>query len=304
MSALSVSGPGAAPGHWLEGCYLWGDFEAAEMHTLAQSSADEVGYSKLGELLNQGVDPHAYFAGRARLGLTGDPKTIADAVLARDDAKDQRGWAKPCNFGLPGGMGWEKFILFSRKQYGVTFSEQEAKYYKDLWLRTFPEIGDLHRLVKRLLGRNQTCTVRLKRGGFIGGGKRFTAACNFFFQAPCAAGAKAALCHVAYECYCDPDSPLFGFRVWDLVHDELCLEGPIDRVHDAGMRLREIMEREFNRYTPDYPTGVEVIAGKNWSKSAKPLFKDGRLIPGMWVPPELRKDKKKSWVPYEGRLAA
>lgn len=288
-------------------CFLWGDFEAAEMHTLAQNCKDVIGFSKLGDLLNGGVDPHAWWAGTGRLGLTGTDKEIADLVLGREDAKDQRGWAKPCNFGLPGGMGWEKFVLFSRKQYGVTFSEDEAKYYKTHWLRTLPEIGELHKHVKRLLGKRETCTIRLERGGFIGGGKRFTAACNFFFQAPCAAGAKAALNHVCFECYADPDSPLFGFRVWNLVHDELCLEGPAERVHEAGVRLREIMEREFNYYTPDYTTGVEVIAGFNWGKGAKPLFRgsDGkgckasepgaRLTPGVWVPKQSRKNPKQSW---------
>lgn len=314
MSLISATGRSLGPdpytgalvsaqGHWEEGCFLWADFEAAEMHTLAQNCKDEVGYSCLGDLLNQGVDPHAWFAGIARLGLKGTPKEIADAVLVMPDAKDLRGWAKPKNFGRPGGMGDEKFILFSRKQYGVTFTREEAKYYGQLWFSCLPEVKALHNVVKKLLGRNQTCTVRLKRGGFIGGGKRFTAACNFFFQAPCAAGAKAALCHVMYECYADPDSPLFGFRVWDLVHDELCLEGPISRVHEAGIRLRAIMEREFNKYTPDYLTGVEVIAGKMWSKGAKPLHKDGILIPGMWVPKEQRTDPKKSWVPYERRAA-
>jgi hypothetical protein len=294
---------------WVQGAFLWADFEAAEMHTLAQNCLDEVGYSKLGELLNKHVDPHAWFAGIARLGLTGmSDKEIADLVMGREDAKDMRGWAKPCNFGKPGGMGNEKFVLFSRKQYGVTFSREEAAYYGALWFRCLPEVKDLHALVKRLLGRNETCTVRLKRGGFIGGGKRFTAACNFYFQAPCAAGAKAALNQVARECYADPDSPLFGFRPWNLVHDEICLEGPLYRIHEAGERLREIMEREFNKYTPDYPTGVEVIAGMNWTKQAKPL-KDkttGRLIPGVWVPPELRPaDKKKqAWIAYEERKAA
>jgi hypothetical protein len=298
---------------WVPACFLWGDFEAAEMHTLAQNCKDEVGYSKLGDLLNAGVDPHAFFAGVARLRMTGDPLEIANAVLAREDSKDQRGWAKPYNFGKPGGMGDEKFILFSRKQYGVEFTREEAAYYARLWFGVLPEVKELHGVVKRLLGRHETCTVRIRRGGFIGGGKRFTAACNFFFQAPCAAGAKAALNRVMYECYADVNSPLFGFRVWNLVHDELCLEGPRWRVHPAAVRLREIMEEEFNVFTPDYPTGVETIAGMNWSKGAKPLFHatarddaGGKvLIPGLWLPKEQRTNPKKSWVPFEEeRLAA
>jgi DNA polymerase I-like protein with 3'-5' exonuclease and polymerase domains len=249
------------------------------MHTLAQNSFDEVGYSKLGELLNQGVDPHAYFAGAARCG-----GLSAAQVLERPDAKELRDWAKPNNFGRAGGMGNASFVLFSRKQYGVLFTLDEAEHYGKIWFSLFPEVKDLHRHVQRLLGRKETCTVRIKRGGFVAGGKRFPAACNFFFQAPCAAGAKASLCHVAYECYSDPNSPLFGFRVWNMVHDELCLEGPTDRIHDAGARLRVIMEREFDFYTPNYPTGVEVIAGNAWSKKAKrTLDRDGRLIPWQYA---------------------
>ena len=251
--------------------FLWGDFEAAEMHTLAQNCLDEVGYSRLGELLNQHIDPHAFFGGLAfEGGLT------PEQVLALPNAKKIRDKAKPVNFGKPGGMGNEKWVLFARKQYNQLFTIEEADYYGKLWFQFFPEVKDLHKVVKRLLGRHETCTVRLKRGGFVAGGKRFPAACNFFFQAPCAAGAKAALAHVMFECYADPNSALFGCRVWNMVHDEICLECPIERVHEAGARLREIMEREFNRFTPDYPTGVEVIAGDAWSKTAKPVYRNSR----------------------------
>lgn len=258
-------------------CYLYGDVEAAEMHPLAQNTKIIAGYSKLGDLLNAGIDPHAYFAGVARLG----GMSVAE-VLARPDAKDMRSWAKPCNFGFPGGMGAEKFILFSRKQYGVLFTRDEAKHYKALWLQTFPEMAELGRYVEYLLGGRETCTVRLPIGGFVAGGKRYTAARNFFFQGPTAAGVKAGMNHTMYECYADWDSPLYGSRVCNEIHDELVLECPIGRQHEAGERLASIMKREFDPYCPDYPVQIDVIAATVWSKKAKRVVKNGRLE--IWSP--------------------
>lgn len=263
--------------------FLWGDFEAAEMHTLAEACLHYVGFSKLGDLLNAGVDPHAFFGGFAFERFTGTPQQIAAQVKALGDKpyKLVRNKSKPVNFGKPGGMGNRKWCAFARKQYDQIFSLQEAAYYGSIWFQLFPEVKKLHNLVGEWCDQQGgKCDMQLPphMGGYKRGRCYFPAACNFTFQAPAAFAAKQALCQVAYECWAVPESPLFGCRPVNLVHDEIVTECPTERIHVAGVRLREIMREAFNAVTPHYKTDVEVIAGEVWSKSAKPVYNaDGTL---------------------------
>lgn len=48
-------------------------------------------------------------------------------TLPKAEQKDARTKAKSVNFGFLYGMGWRKFIGFAKTQYGVTFTEKEAK---------------------------------------------------------------------------------------------------------------------------------------------------------------------------------
>lgn len=268
------------PGQWItidigareclqprEGCaYLWADFEGAETHTLADACYQKFGFSEIGKRLNAGIDEHTFFGARVF------ERQPYDVVKALPNLKAIRNKAKPFVFGKPGGMGAANFVFFAYDSYGQIFSLEEAKYYGSQYFDLCPEVRLLHKWVGQQceLGGGK-CTIRLPNG-FVRGGCYFTDGCNLHFQGPCAFGAKAALCHVAYECYADRDSPLYGFRIINMVHDEIVLEGPIHMVHWAGVRLKFIMQREFNIYTPNFPTGVEVIAGDTWSKDAKPVY--------------------------------
>jgi hypothetical protein len=250
--------------------FILADYGAGELHTLAQTCRDLFGYSKLGTMLNAGVDVHLWFGALAY----GQGVTYEEA-LARYKAGDPavKAWrqsAKPITFGRPGGMGARRMVITARKSYGVRFTRAEAQRLIDLFDAAFSEIADLFNYVSGLLGGRSTCTVQHVRTGFWRGGCTYSAACNQQFQHLLAAGALPALFQVAKECYCDDGrSALYGFRPVTFVHDEIVAEGPEARAAAAVKRLSEIMEAELNKFTPDYPTQAEPVITRIWTKDAK-----------------------------------
>lgn len=261
--------------------FVVADYSMAELHTLAQLCIRLFGYSKLAELLNAKIDVHWYFAAQT-LGLT------IDEVKKLPDAKRHRDRAKPLNFGIPGGMGPDRIILYSRKGYGVRFERDEVVRNRTLWLDTFPEVRQMFDWVSWQLKRGgqdrefATFTHVHPITGFIRGGCRYTSGANHGFQHLCAYGAGNAVAAVGIACE-TPKSPLFGFCMVNFVHDEIILEGQLERAAAAALELQRIMEAEFNRYVPDVPTHAEPFITSIWSKQAKAVHNAaGELIE--WFP--------------------
>lgn len=258
--------------------FVGADYSMAELHTLAQTCRALFGYSHLGELLKSGVDVHWYFAAKS-VGMT------IEELKKQPDAKRHRDRAKPLDFGIPGGMGPDKIILYSRKGYGVRFERDEVVHLRNLWLETFPEVRELFRWVQRQLGERETFTHVHPITGFVRGDCWYTDGCNHGFQHLCAYGAGDAIALVGQASETS-DSPLFGWSLWNFVHDELLLEGPVAGAHDAAIELKRLMELAFNRYVPDVPLHAEPFVTYIWSKKVELCHdaNDGRITP--WMPPQ------------------
>jgi hypothetical protein len=114
------------------------------------------------------------------------------------------------------------------------------------------------------------------------GACRFTQLANGFFQTLVAAGATDAWFQVARECYTNTRSPLYGSApVW-FVHDEIGLEIPIPRLHEAAAEGSRVMVETMKRYIPDVLIEAEPAAMRRWTKAADaPRYgaDSGRLIP-------------------------
>lgn len=260
----------ARPGHVLIAC----DFAAAELHTLAQTCLTVVGYSKLAEALNAGLDPHLEFAANHFLNVP-----YAQALAAKEagdkDTKEARQVAKAANFGFPGGLGAMAFRFYAAN-YGARLTLFQAEQVKAQYERQWPEVSKYHEIVKRGLARYGT--LKLPSGRYRAN-VTFTQAANTGFQGPAADGAKAAAWAVTRTCFLDHDSPLFGVRPVNFVHDEVIVECPEDRAHEAALELQRVMSDEFTRVaTPDVPTPAEATIMRSWTK-ADPVWRDGRLIP-------------------------
>ncbi len=105
------------------------DYSQLELCVLAQICFDKYGYSKMKDLINQGVDLHRWFASI----ITDKPESEVTDM--------ERKQAKACNFGFPGGLGIINFLKFAKTTYGLNdISDENARELKTIWLDNFPEM--------------------------------------------------------------------------------------------------------------------------------------------------------------------
>lgn len=253
--------------------FIIADISQAEMCTLAEICLKLFGHSRMAELINAGKNLHVYYAAKS-LGIAYD-------AFDKKTMKADYDRAKPSNFGRPGGMGDDKFILYSRKGYNVIFTPDEAAEDKVRWFEAYPEVREYLRWISRQLGGNDTFTHVHPITGFVRGGCWYTSGANHGFQHLCAMGAKLGLYEVTRACF-DPRSPLWGCRPVNFVHDEVIAEAPLHVAHDAAIEMGRIMTDAFNRFVPNVPTTAEPLVATRWSKRAEPVYVDGRLVP--WTP--------------------
>lgn len=252
------------------------DYSMAELRTVAQICLWVLGRSELAKALNAGQDVHCVLAANM-LGESYD-WTIANKKDPR--VKEYRQLAKPGNFGAWGGLGPKAFVAFCAAQ-GTRISEAQARMVLDTWKATWPETTDYFAWIQKMLGDGQA-TYRAFVSGRVRGNINFTTAANNGFQALAADAAKSALLPIAYECYVDKSSALYGSRPLLFIHDEVIAELPESSAHEAAYRLRDLMVQCFNKYVPDVPVTAEPAIARRWYKEMETLLVDGRLT--CWEP--------------------
>jgi DNA polymerase I len=257
------------------------DFSGLELHTLAQCCVTLFGRSHLAEVLNAGIDPHTAFAADV-LGVSYE-EAVRRKKAGDEEFDNARQTAKVANFGMGGGLGAEKLVLFARKSYGVILTEDRARELKAQWLERWSEMKLFFRYVSDLIDEDTgEGLVKQLFSDRLRGGCHYTAAANSLFQGLGADAAKRAHYLVTRACYAEPQSVLYGSRPVNQVHDETILEVDDDfRAHDKAVELGRLMVLGANEFLPDVPARVEPLLARCWSKKAKPVFKEGRLVP--WV---------------------
>jgi DNA polymerase I-like protein with 3'-5' exonuclease and polymerase domains len=122
------------------------DYSSIELRTLAQTVLTQFGLgSVMARKLNEGVDLHRFVAARMKVTGRGDaPAILADgqryAEFMASLSDQDRGAAKPANFGLPAGMGEKRLKDYARVQYEQPYTEEDAAEWKRAWLASFPEM--------------------------------------------------------------------------------------------------------------------------------------------------------------------
>jgi hypothetical protein len=257
------------------------DFPQLELYALAQWCWSILGFSKLGEALNAGLDPHLAMAAN----IVGISYEQAAAEIETDRVDNARQTAKVANFGFPGGLGVDKLILFAKKAYSVELTRESALALKATWLETWPEMplffDYMGKLVDEDTGEGTIESLFTKR---FRGGARFCALCNSAFQKLGADCAKNAMWLVAHAQYVERLSPLFNARTVAFVHDELINEVRDDeRASDAAEELARLMVKGANAFLPNVPipmSKMKPLLMRRWSKKAKPKRDvNGRLVP-------------------------
>lgn len=282
------------------------DYAAVELSTLAQCCIWMVGFSKLADAINDGVDPHSLLASR----LNGMAYEEFVKNKERPDLADLRQAGKAANFGFPGMMGPVTFVLAKRRE-GSSVCEwlhrdghcgasmtmewnekkidaptcvrciEEAAQLKKSYLETWPEIRQYWSKVTASMGDLEQ--IRHHISGRLRGGLSDPAAANSYFQGLAADGAKAAVVALTEEMYLKP-GPLKGSRLVVFAHDETIIDiPPHDHVHEAAMRQADVMIREMKKFVPDVKISAEPALMRYWYKEAKARYDEkGRLIP--WEP--------------------
>jgi DNA polymerase-1 len=262
--------------------FLDADYDGLELRTLAQVCLKMLGRSRLAEDLNAGNDPHTRVASEV-LGIS-----YAEAKRRLDDENDEKAFearqlGKCANFGFPGGLGIDNFIYFAKKVYGVKLTEDQARRLKSNWMRAYPEMETYFAMISNFCQEDAlegTAFVKHIFSNRIRGGVPYTVACNSFFQGLGGDATKAAGWLIAKACYIEKDSPLYGCRMVNFIHDQFILECPEERAHEAAMELARLMVLGASKFLPDVPPTVsKPIVTRCWSKKAKQVWENGRLAP-------------------------
>jgi DNA polymerase I-like protein with 3'-5' exonuclease and polymerase domains len=75
----------------------------------------------------------------------------AFAALPKEERDLARFKAKAVNFGFLYGMGWRKFIVYAKTQYGVEFTEREAQRIREAFFSTYTSLEAWHIAVREFV---------------------------------------------------------------------------------------------------------------------------------------------------------
>lgn len=257
--------------------YVFGtiDYSQLELCTLAQMCIHKVGYSRMGELINAGVDLH---------------DTLASSYLRMDvlEFKAHKGEdsfdlirkaAKIGNFGFAGGMGIDKFMSNNRKAIAAArMTRADVVRLRDTWFLTFPEMKPYFQLASHIAKNKKLIIQEVTHR--IRGGVGFCDTANGYFSGLAADGAKRAMCEIQRECWATRSSPAFGAYLVAFVHDEFVLCLPRARASNILDYLYEIAMTVMRAFVPAI-TGLKGSRAlmNRWRKHASEWRVSGELRP-------------------------
>lgn len=256
--------------------YAAADYQGMELRTWAQVCLWIVGHSDMAEVLNSGGDPHLEIAA-ALLGIT-----YEEAVQRRDRGDEEvdnaRQVGKVGNFGFQGGMGPDSLVEYAWVNYNIRIERALAYTLKQVWKGRWREAGPYLDYIGRLVDV-EFPQVKHFRSERYRGNVSYTEAANSYFQGLAADAAKASGWLIARACYVDQRSILYGSRPVNFVHDEFILEVPEDLGHECAHELARLMMEGAAPWLPDVRPKAEPVLMRRWSKKAKQVWKEGRLVP-------------------------
>lgn len=259
------------------------DYDTFELRWLAEVCLRLFGESRLAEAFQKGLDPHTDVAAQI-LGMSYEEAVAglkSEDVDLKKRVKNARDCAKVANFGLPGGLGIDSLITFARKSYKVILTRDAAVRLKEDWLRALPEMRKYFAWKSQQIGLGDA-QIEAVISGMKRGGVGYCDGCNYDFQNPAAWTAKKALFDVAYECYVDKGTALYGTRPVAFIHDEIIAEVPEKTAHEASHRLAEVMCAAAQPHAPTIPITASPALMRRWYKGAEAVYENGRLVP--WQP--------------------
>ena len=129
------------------------DYSQAELRIAAIMSGDET----MKRIYQTGGDIHTHTYEM----ITGE-KVSDDKYIK----KEQRKKAKAVNFGFVYGMGWRKFKIYARDNYGVDLTDKEAEQWRDRFFQAYHSLPKWHSKQRRIvqsMGQVRSPIGRLRR---------------------------------------------------------------------------------------------------------------------------------------------
>lgn len=289
------------PGYW----FLFCDISSMELCTFAQRCLDLGFHSRMAEIINKGIDAHAYLGAQiaSLLDESFGQLCMDKRAVTTDEIYDLfmdwksynpkrwkyfRTFAKPTNLGYPGGLGPDTFITYAWGTFRVRVTRDLAVRLRDLWFKTFPEATRYFDWVNRQGDPDHFgsfCYTSPK--GMYRANTTFCSTANGFgLQTPGAEGAKTGAALVARECYdVTQKSVLITSFPVAFIHDEVGLEVPANYeiARPAAKRTSELMVTGMKSVLPDIDVKAQSALMDRWYKEAEPTFNDqGELV--LWHP--------------------
>jgi DNA polymerase-1 len=172
-------------------------------------------------------------------------------------SKADRQLAKALNFGLLYGMGAKALRAYSKANYGVELTLQQAQDYRSAFFRTYPGLAAWHRAVGRSGKQAIDCRTLVGRRKL--GVTYFSEKLNMPVQGSGADGLKLALA-LLWE---RRDQCAGAFPVM-AVHDEIVVECNSEQADAAAAWLKQAMIDAMTPLVTPVPVEVEVKIGQTW----------------------------------------
>ena len=300
--------PSSEPTKWV---MLSCDYSALELCSVAQVTYSLLGYSVHREKINQGYDLHSYLGSALAMVLAPDVvegitnheeayaklRANAKAKLPPDEDKSPeaervralksgagmyRTFAKPTGLGYPGGLGEATMCTYAKATYGLDVTIDQARVFRDLWRRTYPEMADFFRWINQCATDTQ-CPGEGVYAYETQGFNRFRAKATYCatangksMQSLSADGAKRAVCWTVRAMLggISKDSPYFllkGMLPAAFIHDEILAASPDDvLLTERALLLSKLMVDAMQVSMPDVLLNVEPAAMRRWTKAAEP----------------------------------
>lgn len=266
--------------------FVAADLDTVELRALAQSCLEILGFSEMAAALQRGEDLHLALAAE----ILGISYQQAQALEAAGDplVSDTRQNAKAPNFGFPGGMGAKKFAINQIAMGtplvttpGATLQDHidRAIFLREAWFKHWPEMRRYLKHAGEITGDYGPGKIEQPWSGRIRGGLEYCSCANTYFQGRVADGAKLALWRIAWACYVDKTSILYGSRLVLFLHDEVILECPEGIASECAAEVVKILCGAVQEVIPDIPITSKPVIMRRWYKGAKAVKVMGKLVP-------------------------
>lgn len=220
------------------------DYSTLELRLAAAIYKDKNMYYKL----ISGADLHA---------------ETAKAMIGHSNyTKEDRQNAKPVNFGYTFGMGMATFIEMAFNDYGLVFSEEQAKTFRKKFFEAYPDIAAYHNNIWNAMQQgNYIYSTALGRRTMP---KLGTDAINGPVQGT---GAETTKLAIHYMCKENPDTVK---KIINVVHDSitLCVDNTPEEIAYWSELLQRCMVKGWTEisktnimYYKDIPMPIEVGTG-------------------------------------------